>query len=237
LLLIGDFFHTPHTLNGIEWTLRIEILFYLYMFFMSYCKLTSQYKFALPWIFLVTVVLIGNLPTFPNQLWNAGYFNIYSPFLFLGAMFWLYENRTIGLTFLGMFAAVVFLQHWHLVAVLTPGLRTAHFSFLAAGLFLLVWAFRKQFIFNKTAFFFSELTYAVYLTHNWFFDYVKMGLDSIKVAHSSRYALLALLLFSAALVRLIEKPGIKLGQKLLNQLKNYRFRPSFKTSPYLEGQA
>ena len=234
LLLIGDFFNTPHTLGGVEWTLRVEILFYLYMFFMSYFKLTSQFKSALPWVFLVTVVLIGNLPTFPDQLWNAGYFNIYSPFLFLGAMFWLYENRYIGLNFLGMFAAVVFLQHWHLVAVLTPSWRYAHFSALAAVLFLMAWALRKQFIFNKTAFFFSELTYAVYLTHSWFFDYVKMGLDSYEIAHSGLYAVAVLLLFSAALVRLIEKPGIKLGHKFINQLKKYDYRQAFKRAPYLE---
>ena len=31
MLLLGDFFHTPYALSGVEWTLRIEIVFYLFM--------------------------------------------------------------------------------------------------------------------------------------------------------------------------------------------------------------
>ena len=29
LLLIGDFFGTPYSLGGVEWTLRVEVLFYV----------------------------------------------------------------------------------------------------------------------------------------------------------------------------------------------------------------
>lgn len=31
ILLMGDFFQTPHTLAGVEWTLRIEVMFYAFM--------------------------------------------------------------------------------------------------------------------------------------------------------------------------------------------------------------
>jgi len=31
LLLVGDFFNTPYTLAGVEWTLRVEIIFYFFM--------------------------------------------------------------------------------------------------------------------------------------------------------------------------------------------------------------
>ncbi|PJE18143.1 MAG: hypothetical protein CK430_00640 [Legionella sp.] len=48
LLLIGDFFQTPYSLNGVEWTLRIEVLFYLFMFAMRYFKIIGQYEYALP---------------------------------------------------------------------------------------------------------------------------------------------------------------------------------------------
>ena len=33
LLLIGDVFHTPYALNGIEWTLRVEMMFYGIIFY------------------------------------------------------------------------------------------------------------------------------------------------------------------------------------------------------------
>ena len=41
ILLIGDFFGTLYTLAGVEWTLRVEIIFYL---FMVVIKASGQYE-------------------------------------------------------------------------------------------------------------------------------------------------------------------------------------------------
>lgn len=221
LLLIGDFFNTPYTLNGVEWTLRIEILFYFYMFFMDYLQLTKKYKSILPFILIITVIIIGQIGTFPTKLFS-GYFNLYAPLLFLGTLFWLYENKFISNWFMFFYTAIILIQYWHLIATIAPTWRFQHFCLLAIILFSLVWRFREKFIFNRTVLFISELTYAVYLTHNWLFDYIKHSLDVINISYSNLLALGILILFCIFMVRIIEKPGIKLGNQIVKRFKNYR---------------
>ncbi len=62
LLLIGDFFQTPHTLNGVEWTLRVEVLFYVFMLILRYTDLIGKRENFLPWI------LVG----FYFNYWQSG---------------------------------------------------------------------------------------------------------------------------------------------------------------------
>ncbi len=50
LLLVGNFFNTPYSLNGVEWTLRIEVFFYIFMYLMSHFKILNDKKPFYPWI-------------------------------------------------------------------------------------------------------------------------------------------------------------------------------------------
>lgn len=221
LLLVGDFFNAPLALNGVEWTLRIEVLFYAFMFLAACSQLFSKYKSAFPWVSLVVVLIIGMLPAF-GQI--PGYFNIYAPFLFLGTLFWLYENNYVSLSFMVLFICIVFFQYWYLIDTLEPGWRGTHFCALAFILFSTAWVFRAKFTFSKITLFISELTYAVYLLHDWLFAYTNQFLAPLKLPYSNLCSLVILFLVSTILVRLIEKPGIKVGRQLIKKLKKYKKR-------------
>jgi peptidoglycan/LPS O-acetylase OafA/YrhL len=93
LLLLGDFFDTGYSLGGVDWTLRIEIMFYV---FMAALKSTGLLKRSdwLPAVFvLCTGVLhmVGPFPVFAG--WSNGYFTLYGPFLFIGSVIYLAEHQ------------------------------------------------------------------------------------------------------------------------------------------------
>lgn len=219
LLLIGDFFHVPLTLNQVEWTLRIEILFYLLMFTIHYLKIMDSYKFLLPWILVFMTLLMNYLPLTPgSDFWDYGYLNIYMPFLFLGVMFFLYEKRQITFTFLFSFSCLVYLQFWHLITLYQPSWTNSHYAVLSLCLFIILWSSRAFLSSNALILFFSELTYSVYLFHNWLFDRIK----ALPIINNDFYALIVLILICAAFVRLIERPGIALGHNVYNYLRSIK---------------
>ncbi|PJE18144.1 hypothetical protein [Legionella sp.] len=164
--------------------------------------------------------MLGNLPTTPHAEYLAiGYVNIYGPFLFLGVFFWLYENKRVSFAQMALFTCLIFIQHWHLIVTMNPGWRHVHFAGLAFLIFLAVWTLRDKLFFNRVILFISELTYSVYLLHNWLFDHIKQWTIAGGLFHQNRYALMMLLAISAVLVKAIEKPGIKLGRLLIQHLK------------------
>jgi peptidoglycan/LPS O-acetylase OafA/YrhL len=65
LLLIGDFFQTPYTLQGVEWTLRVEIMFYIFMGCLRYLQMLHKHKRALPFVLIGTTILLAFSPPFP----------------------------------------------------------------------------------------------------------------------------------------------------------------------------
>lgn len=220
LLLIGDFFDSPHTLNGVEWTLRVEILFYGLMLLLRYLNFVGKKEYALALILTLITVLLRFIPQLPGETFpNHGYLNIYGPFLFVGVFFWLYENKKIPLSMLAVFVSFVFIQHWSLIDTILPAWRKAHFAGLAFLLFVAVWSLRDRLYSNGLVLFLSELTYPVYLFHNWLFDYIKQWSLAGGIFHQNRYALIMLLMISAAAVKLIEKPGVRFGNQLIKYIK------------------
>ena len=94
LTLLGDFFVTPYALGGVEWTLRIEIIFYLFMMVLSYLGVFNNHKsWILPCMLVVTTLMIGFLSPIPTTEVFKSYFSIFAPFLFLGSMFYLFERK------------------------------------------------------------------------------------------------------------------------------------------------
>lgn len=213
-LLIGDFFEVPYTLSGVEWTLRVEIMFYL---FMALKKQIWPSFFREKWFFVLlflVVFIFSTLPPFPNALFLfKNYFLLYMPFIFLGIGFYLLEKREISsLLFLG-FVIFVFYNYWKGIVLYQPNQMSAHFAFLGFVLFTVVWKFRHSFENSEIAIFLSNLTYSVYLFHNWLFDYFT------KVGMSKSIALFALLSICYLFHKMIEKPAINFSRKLSRDCK------------------
>lgn len=222
LSLMGDFFSTPYALNGVEWTLRVEIVFYVFMSVSRSLNLMTNYKKILPYLFVATTLLCGFFAPIPSaDIWSKGYFTIYAPFLLLGSMFYLCEKKQIGWTFLLFFIGLVFYQYYSLIAIYQKSWLDEHFAILAFFIFLVSWAFRRHLTAAYWVLFLSDMTYAVYLFHNWFFDYTKKMLIhfSVSVLNPDVQALIVLLLVCFFMVKYVEKTGILFGRALLKKLR------------------
>lgn len=91
-LLIGDFFGTPLALAGVEWTLRVEVCFYLFVFSLKDMKVLGKEKVVIVAMLAITVFL-QLAPPFPiKENWHFGYFTLYFPFLFIGSTIFIVEK-------------------------------------------------------------------------------------------------------------------------------------------------
>jgi len=225
LLLVGDFFNTPYALSGVEWTLRVEILFYVFMSLLRVLNfLTTQNKF-LPYILMAATCICGRMAPIPssNSLFK-GYLTIYAPFLLLGSMYYLYENKQTNLTLFFIFFALVFHQYHKLIALYQKNWLEAPFAILAFLLFTVAWIFRRHMTAPPWIRLLSDMTYSVYLFHNWLFDSLKRGLARLHVSvlNPDIEALFLLFIVCFFMMRAIEKPWIQRGRNILKKWQTKR---------------
>ncbi len=228
LLLIGDLFGTPLALNGVEWTLRLEILFYLLMAMLNVAGWIKDRSRILPFALILLTGLCAVLAPLPSGTgFNHGYLTIYGPFLLLGSMIYLYRAGQVGALLAFAMGCWVLLQYFELVALHQPGWIGHHFASIAVGIFLAVLAADRFLSAPMWVLAISELTYAVYLFHNWLFDHFKaIALTTRFADQSSALALAGLFATCIAAVWCVERPAIAIGRSLAR-----RFRPSPTISP------
>jgi peptidoglycan/LPS O-acetylase OafA/YrhL len=226
LLLIGDFFGSPYTLAGVEWTLRIEVVFYVFMTMLKVVGFYGERKHLLIFVLLLATMLMSQLPAFPdNPYLFKGYFLIYAPFLFIGTGFWLYEKTWINFGWLLALICLVFVNYFYLISCYQPNWLFAQFAALGFLLFTTAWIFRAKFHPTATIILCSDLTYAVYLFHNWMFDFFKRNVTKLLSLeqNSSFLALLLLFAFCFLLHRIIERPANKLGRTMSLKAPELKF--------------
>ncbi len=222
LLLIGDFLGTPYALGGVEWTLRIEIMFYIFMGILKYLKLLDTHKRYLPFVIMMACLFLAVISPIPSfDIWYEGYVTIYAPFLLLGAMFYLKEIKQISFWFLAGSIAITLLQYYYLISLYQTAWIGAHFATLSVLIFFVSWTYRDRFESIPTVLLLSNLTYSIYLFHNWPWDIIKEFFKnfSITILHPDIQAVLALFLICFFMFKFVEKPGIQAGRFILEKHK------------------
>lgn len=218
LLLIGDWFGTPYALANVEWTLRLEVTFYVLVAALHGAGLVRwRQGVLLPWVyaaFIGVLFLLGPWPS--HQAWARGYGSLYFPFLLLGSVVFLFERRVVGWSLLMFFGVYVFALHYRGLHLWQAHWLGAHFPDLAVGLFLLLWAIRRWLPVHPWVLWWSGLTYAVYLFHNWLVDWLSRGFMGVGVGTAAALAgaLVALVFICAGFVRWVEQPGIRVGRRI-----------------------
>lgn len=224
--LFGDFFETPNQLNGVDWTLRVEILFY------SCCAIwmllrNQLYIFgyvAKKWqrrgLYVSVVLILSLLPIFPRNGFT-GYVSIFS-LVFLGGI-WL---ALFDLKKVSSFEAIVvvlssFGAHCYAIEQIRPDLF-AFGAFSAYGyiVFFLLYLARDKMKINKIIITLSNLTYLVYLFHNWlldkffgWFQFLPINPDG-RIPLPSRLTSLVIFIVVMWLIHVsYEKPILKFGKK------------------------
>jgi peptidoglycan/LPS O-acetylase OafA/YrhL len=221
LSLLGDWFGTPYGLAGVEWTLRIEIHFYAVMAILKWTGIWRRFE-ALPFIFLGFTVLLQILGPFTLQAGFArGYVTLYMPFLFFGAIFLLLEKKLCNPVTGILCLVYIYLSYLTLLPRINPGFAQSHFASLALIIFLVAWFFRRKLQPNYWTILLADLTYSVYLFHNWLWDHI-IRYTSMLVSSTLLNTSLTImcLLFFCYLVNLtIEKPSIRFGALLNKKLR------------------
>lgn len=224
LSLLGDLTQTPYTLGGVEWTLRIEIMFYAFMGMLAWARkafprFSGRYQY-LP--YLAIVIALAILPPFTSgaigwgQWSSKGVVTLYFPFLLIGSLIFLNQEGQVRTSVLSGFCAIVFAQFFWLTPDYQPRWNDHH-AVLALAVFLLAWFFRHRLRTTSWVTFLSAFTYSVYLFHNWVYWIFQAVLaERLGMSVPMSIALSMLLLFGVCYgaMQLIEKPGIALGKRL-----------------------
>ncbi|HZP65959.1 MAG TPA: acyltransferase [Rudaea sp.] len=228
LLLVGDFFGTRYALAGVDWTLRIEVVFYAFMAMLRAFDMFGARRNALPIALIAALVGCGLLAPIPaTEIWSKGYLTIYAPFLLLGSMAYLFERREIPARVLIAFGALVFVQYYALMLEYQPDLARDTYVFVGCAVFFAAFAARDALRARSGVFLLSELTYAVYLFHNWFFDYMETAYAGRGLAAPFVDLIVCAALFAVCILATvcIEKPFIRLGRRVVKAWSTRRLEP------------
>lgn len=225
MLLVGDFFHAPYTLSGVEWTLRIEIVFYAFMALLKWAGFINIYRATLPFVLIGAAFLLriaGPFPSFEGVF--IAYFTIYAPILFIGVYFFLLEKKEIGLVKFIFFTSILLYQYYELIARYWPTWLESHFLIISLSIFTVAWLSRAHLNSNAFVRLLSDLTFSVYLLHNWAWEPIRMLLQkySISLFLPDLQVLFALLFLCYVVHQTVELGGIKLGRKLLNRISQWQ---------------
>lgn len=217
LSLLGDLWETPYSLAGVEWTLRVEVVFYLLISIVKSLGFLNKRKRALPFVVLALILCFQLLSPIPQGLFTS-YFTTYSPFLWLGVLVFFLERKIISWPVFLAFLGVVSAQYYYNISTYQPAWLHSFFAICGLLVFFVFWCLRTQLRSNRYLLLLSELTFSVYLFHNWLFDYFvlgfnRLGLDGPPPAGKilSVFPLLGFCYFS---FRYIEKPSVRVGKRL-----------------------
>ena len=221
-LLVGDWVGAPYTLGAVEWTLRVELLFYAYMAAWARLGILRHALIAMA-VYLATALALFFMAPWPHHAgWSNGYANLYFPVLLVGSCICLGQGapRLTQLTALLVVVAMVLLSMAHTAQIQTRW-RDHHFVELALLVFMLALVFRSRIVFAAWGTLLSDLSYSVYLMHNWLWGHLAAVAQSITQSAVLVNGLVVcqLLLVCWLMLVCVERPGIRLGKWLAQKLQ------------------
>lgn len=232
LLLLGDLFGIPTSLSGVEWTLRIEVAFYVLMAIFKSSGLMRNQQY-LPAVFAILAAVLYFSPAFPNSPGlTLGYTTLYAPFLFVGSCVYLLEmgkaNKNVCIA---VMISIVF-AFWTMTTKVQPVFNNNNHSMYALIVFFGGWLIRGTMQDGPLIRLASSLTYSVYLFHNWIWPYLmdllpKVGLTAIplKVQVTA-----VLLLLCYGLHKTVEEYGLRAGRFAIKYYRTFKVRATNKQS-------
>jgi peptidoglycan/LPS O-acetylase OafA/YrhL len=134
----------------------------------------------------------------------------------------IYEHNEVKRWALVCFIVLVFAHFFWRGPLYQPLWKEDHHALIALGLFLGAWRFRHHLTSGPLTRWLSDLTYPVYLFHNWFYFIllykltVWFGWNQPLAITVSLVVLLGLCLLASAIV---EKPFVRLGRRLVQRMR------------------
>ncbi|NWD71328.1 acyltransferase [Pseudomonas gingeri] len=233
LLLIGDYFGVPTALGGVEWTLRIEVAFYVFMAITHKVGLLQHSRY-LPLLYLVASAALWIAPSFPNAPnLSYGYFTLYAPFLFVGSLIYLYQMKMAEKWIAAAVAVLIVTIFLLKIPYLQPAWKDSNYAILAVLVFLFGLATQQHLRDGAILRLLSNMTYSIYLFHNWAWNYIslcvdKAGIDMIP----SRLQILIVLFPLCYLLHItMETYGLAAGRRALSFYRGLKSKQPALTEP------
>jgi peptidoglycan/LPS O-acetylase OafA/YrhL len=243
--LLGDFTGTQLVIGGVDWTLRLEVVFYAFVFFwlLKFQHKHVNQKFQ---VFGLTVVLFAlvALPKYPSG-WTSGYPAIFFPMFVPGILISIQERQELSnlkslkhkcIVISGVISSlIVSTTNMHRYR---PDLQQSSFwvyNTSALMIFIFAYLLRRFLKENRVISWLALLTYPIYLFHSWLLDDIEVFL--IRLVSSSQLELLTnvlsesfyeiasskafstlIFLFACWIASImLERPLIKLSRAIWNQ--------------------
>ena len=219
ILLIGDFFGTPNFLGGVEWTLRIEVLFYVLMAAFKALGMIERPAW-LPVAFAAVSAALALLPPFPFQEGlSLGYLSIYGPLLFIGSCIYLGQHKLSSRFVCIAVSTGILISSLIMYAKYQTFWKESNFAALAVVLFVTAFLARRYMKETPAVTLLSGMTYAVYLFHKWLWDYASAALTAtgVNILPMQLQILIFVLIFCYVVHKTVEQAGINLGRKLIKR--------------------
>jgi|688.fasta_scaffold324842_3 peptidoglycan/LPS O-acetylase OafA/YrhL len=226
--LLGDLLQVPNQLNGVDWTLRVEIFFYLLVFLYLILNRLMYFKYIYSAFFIPFLLFI--LIFFPGFLdsteWNHGYLEIFFPCFIGGITIALYHTKKLSSLFTYIsFTSSLVLCYYNLVR-LRPDLLMSSTYILYAYLMFFLFAMTSEnnnsnFNYDtlkRFIYWISSLTYIIYLFHNWLINDIESYIRANFALNYFTYfapkwlAIFLFFLFVITVSKFFEKPLIKLSK-------------------------
>ena len=140
----------------------------------------------------------------------------YAPLLIFGSLIMLAEShQAIRAKCIGLMT-IIFVMFLIMSAKLVPGWKESNYMAFGVMFFLGFWVLRTKVAPNFAVSFLAELTFSVYLMHNWVWIYIDMALSYFGVGTQFRQVQILIILFLICygLNRYVEKTFNRIGAKL-----------------------
>lgn len=188
IFLVGDLTGVPPGLDGVEWTLRLEVTFYLAVAAWISIGRLAKLPILNFWLPILCLFAIAVLPGFPSDEWfTRGYFSIFFPLFLVGF--------SISQHYLGKFetyqtATIILLSvltiNFNIVRLRTDLVwMSAPISF-AILIFLLSFVTRQAFRSSTTISLLAQMTYPIYLFHKFLIEPVRDELRKVLTGFSEK---------------------------------------------------
>ena len=207
ILPIGDL-SKSYTLTAVEWTLRVEFLFYIVLAILFYSNNLSIFKIFLLQIFNVIFLFFYHNYSKSNPYICLTLANL--NYVLIGSIIYLYFNdnckKILNLTIL---IASIFITYLIFIKIYNNDFIIYFSGIIGLIIFLLSFVFRDYFKNFKIIKIFSDLTFPFYLFHQFFNNLI---------FKNNFYNIIVAILFSYLVHKMIEEKIANFKNKIIKKI-------------------
>ena len=214
--LLGDFFNLDYGLGGVEWTLRMELYFYIIMYIFRFFDIFNNKFFSLNYV--IFSFLLNQAGPIPTTRFTSGYISLYLPIIFIGSCFYQIEHKTKERFFNICISVGLFVGHLLMCIIFNKPNDYFMFAIIGMGVFCFFWSIRNYILFlDSIVYWPASLTYVVYLSHKWINELNIIGTYFGTSLLRIFVVFFVVIIVSFFVHMVIERPGVAIGRSILRK--------------------